>query len=70
MPGARKKSSANHHDSGSQDDNKNFDWVDEIEHETYYPKLMLEQRMNNKITFKEMNEQWHSQDHDEWDYDL
>ena len=55
IPGARKRSSANHYDSG-EDSKQNLDWVDEIEYETHYPKLMLEQRMNNKIHFRELSQ--------------
>lgn len=54
LPGARKKSSAQY-DLAS---NKNKDpelWLEQIEYETYYPRLMLEQRMNQNIQFRKGN---------------
>lgn len=69
MPGARKKSSAN--DSfipkEAADRYSAASWVDQIEYETYYPKLMLEQRMNNNIQFRTSD---NFVGDDEWGYDL
>lgn len=64
--GARKRSSANQ-ELAENGGGKYTDWVEAIEYETYYPKLMLEQRMNNKMNFRNANELWAN---DEWSFDL
>lgn len=68
MAGARKRSLPEEFKEGSNGERyatKNF--VDHIEYETYYPRLMLEQRMNRNIEFRVSDK---LEQVDEWDSDL
>lgn len=68
MSGARKRSMPEDFKEslpGERYSSKN--WADHIEYETYYPRLMLEQRMNRNIEFRVSSKLTSV---DEWDSDL
>jgi len=44
--------------------------LDQVELETYYPKIMLEQRMNSNVHFREGNTDIFQQDGDDLDFDF
>jgi hypothetical protein len=68
MAGARKRSMPEEFkESASGERYSSKNWVDHIEYETYYPRLMLEQRMNRNIQFRVSDRLVLV---DEWDSDL
>lgn len=65
MPGARKTSAAA---EGGQNSNA---WLDQVEYEPYYPKIILEQRMNHHIHFRDATPEFSmTNDLNDFSYDL